>query len=273
MYSNGLKGKNKNIVILTEFMEGAWESAIFSHRNLINSNHGVVFVQTYSKPRYGQSLLKNFVPVMKQIVRNELLELKLKAVNEFKFEESRVSIRPFEGDWFSFLNGGQKSLSPELLVVSLKKAFPGVCCPIIGKIQKLAEQTTNPLLILPASFAPAKLKSILFLTSKELSFLRKLDECESVSTLLQKSETDLRILLDKNTAPPVDWNSYVSNQWGAALKSNEAVPFEKVHQLLKDTYKYDLVIVDQELLKSPFGKALNLKKWFRNKYSKPVLIC
>ncbi len=273
MHSKRPGEKNKNVIILSDFTEGAWESVVFSCVNFITSNHGVVFVQTYCKPKCGQSLLKNIVPVMKQIVKNELLELKLKTMQEFQLEESQIFIHPFEGDWFSFFNTGQEALFPELLVLSMKKAFPEACCSFLGKIQKLATLTTKPLFILPSLFVPGKLRQILLLTGKKMSSLGKIEDHQSVCTLAQSTRIDLRILLDEVPSFSPFSSEQEQNPTQLQLQSRQTVHLKDTPQLLRETSEYDLVIIDHDLLQSSFAKVLNLKKWFRNKYATPVLIC
>jgi len=91
------KKKNANsiagddILILTDCINGAMTAARFAIRNLYTSNSSIILLQTYQKQGFGQSTLRNVLPLLKKIATSELTNLKNEIVKDFGIEAESIS--------------------------------------------------------------------------------------------------------------------------------------------------------------------------------------
>ena len=270
---NTSKNKNQNIIILSDFVESAWESVCFSIENLMLNNHELAFVQTYKRPKFGQMLLKNITPVLKQIVKNDLLDLKFKTLRHFKIDEGRVSIHPLEGDWKSVFYYKRIFLNSDLMVLSMKEAFPGAESNLSGKVCNLASNTTIPLFILPHPLKEKPFKKVLFLANRKWNEFLKKELNNPVLSRIKKASIDFKIAAknDSELNGTIKKIYELSKNYGFHTETADIIEKEEEYfSSLPD--KYDLVVVDQELVKPSSRNAVNLKEWVENKNGVPILI-
>ena len=234
-----------NIVILSEFMEGAWESARFSIQNLLSPRHGLVYVQTYRKPDFGQSLLHNFVPVMEKFARDELTILKKRTLKEFGVQEDRVFLCPFEGDFPSFIQFKQGVFNPDFMVISMKAGVSGARL-FAKKVCRLAACTTKPLFILPENIKEGSLRKVLFISEENAKITKKTD------CLSKLQSSDKNVIIDFHLPP---------EKHAGGLDA------------LAKKFQPDLLILDQTLLQSSTQtRRLKLKSWLEKKEGIPLLV-
>lgn len=273
------KVKNsRNIVVLAEFPEGAWESVRFAMEKLIRPQLGLVLVQTYRKPDFGQSLLNNLTPVLERIARNELLELKNRTIRHYQYHEDEISVLPFEGDWGSFVRYGQEMVSPEFLVTSLKKSFPGAVQVLDDRLGKLAVQSTRPLFVLPDQWQEGPFERVLFLTATTGTVPRKIEYLSRLPFPAGKIPVDLRIISrEKQDALPNFIAEYLHTCFGEKqfeLQSAALIAKPGAALSLIDQLQPSLIVVDQGLVDSTWkGRKLKLKSWLENNRGVPLLIC
>lgn len=266
----------KSIIILSEFQEGTWESVCFSLKHLTTTDHSLVLVQTYQKPNIGQSLLNNIVPVLERVAKNELQEIKNRAIENKLLTDQQLSIHPHEGEFASFVRYKQKSFNPECLVVSLKHPFTENLPSLVSRICKLASNTSKPLFVLPYHTADNTFSRILYLSDNNQSFQAKNDFLKQL---------------------PLSDHAIIDFRWvsrKAEEHKNEKAQ-EKIHHLfgdrvlkpgttgmirtkedpaaLSEQLRPDLIIIDQSLIIpcSRF-KKLKLKNWIEFNPNIPFLI-
>ena len=234
-----------SIIILSEFMEGAWEAIRFSVKNLVSPQHGLVYVQTYRKPDFGQSLLHNFVPVMEKFARDELTVLKKRTLKEFDVQDERVFVCPFEGDFLSFIQFKQTAYNPDFVVVSMKAGFSGAPS-LVKKACRLAACTTKPLFILPENIKENPVLKVLYLSEKK----DKTTEKTNCLSKLQSLNKDITIHFH---LPPD------KHDGGLAVLTDELQP--------------DLLVLDQNLLQTGTQRRrLKLKNWLKKDQNIPLLV-
>ncbi len=262
--------ENKNIVILSDFTESAWESVRFSFDKLMVNNHGLAFIQTYRRSGFGQSLFKNMVPVLKQIVKNDLLDLKFKTLRHFKIEEQKVSIHPFEGDWRTVFYNNHLFGNDDFLVFSLKEAFPGAENNLSAKVCKLAINTTVPLFILPYPLQPGNFKRVLFLLDEKRKNTPKIRTNDGVLTVIQNALFDFR--LASANMPENNKDMKLADICGLKPETKGIISPKEQSDYLTGSMEHDIIIIDQALIKSSDNDCLKLQKWVENKNGVPILI-
>ena len=275
--SNPKRGCKRNIIILSEFIEGAWESIRFSMENLIDSQHGLVYVQAYRKPDVGQSLLNNFIPILERMAKNELAELKRKTLSKFTIDEDRISICPFEGDLVSFIRCKQMIFNPDFLVISMKKAFPGAAPGLAKKVSKLTSYVTRPLFILPDILKKGPVQKVLYLSGTNAKALEKISCLARLQLLNKNMAIDLRLLSGKKPTEILpDFTGQAQQLFDAGqlqVQSDGITLPASDLAILSGKLQPDLVILDQDLTASRADRRkLKLKNWVEKKHGLPLLI-
>ena len=267
--------KKRNIIILSDFVESAWESVRFSFDKLINNNHELTFIQTYRKPGFGQMLLKNIIPVLKQIVNNDLLDLKFKTLQKYKIEDTRISIHPLEGDWDSLFYYKRYVTNADFMVFSMKEAFPGSDSNLLGKVYKLATIATMPLFILPYPLKDGAFKKALFMIDKKLNGFPKTDVKNSALSVVKNASIDFRGVAKAKTGENEFSNvtRKLSDAYGLHSETTEVMEIEEEPVYLSEASEYDIIVIDQALVNSRFNTSLDIRKWVESKNGVPILIC
>lgn len=93
---------NERILILADFSERNWEAIEFAMEHLYNKDSLVCIVQTWKKPNFGFSMVRDLSSILQGIAENELEDLKIKLVNKYALTESQILLYPFEGDLLEF---------------------------------------------------------------------------------------------------------------------------------------------------------------------------
>jgi len=271
------EGTGRNIIFLSEFPEGTLEAIRFSMQILPKTSGKLVFVQAYRKPDFGQSFLNSFVRVLERTAKNELGELKKRALRDFSIDEDRIYLCPYEGDLVSFIRCEQIVFDPCILVVSAKKAFADASSGICGKAMKVASNTPHPLFILPDSLKKSLIRRVLFFAGTIGQLPKKMDRLVRLSLLKNDTVFDLKLVFPKGPYNmQADAERLINRlfcETDLPLGSTEFLSFCDLSILSTREFSPDLVIIDQDLISlRDKRKKLNLKSWIENKQGIPLLI-
>lgn len=88
----------RTILVLADCLHGAMEAGRFAVRNLYDSNSRILLQQTYQKPRYGQSMLRDITPMLRKVAKEELTKLKNEMVKEFGLPAGSIGKLALEGE-------------------------------------------------------------------------------------------------------------------------------------------------------------------------------
>jgi len=88
----------ERILILADFSEGNWEAIQFAMEYLCKANSEICIVQTWQKPNFGFSMVRDLSTILQNIAKNELEGLKRKLLSHYTFSDSQIHLYPFEGD-------------------------------------------------------------------------------------------------------------------------------------------------------------------------------
>jgi hypothetical protein len=95
--SGNNQGKDR-ILILADFSEGNWEAIQFAMEYLYQANSEICIVQTWQKPNFGFSMVRDLSSILQNIAENELESLKRKILTVYALSDSQIRLFPFEGD-------------------------------------------------------------------------------------------------------------------------------------------------------------------------------
>ena len=271
------EGPGQNIIFLSEFSEGTLEAIRFSMQILPKTSGKLVFVQVYRKPDFGQSFLNSFVRVLERTAKNELGELKRRALRDFSIDEERICLCPYEGDLVSFIRCEQIVFNPCILVVSAKKAFADASSGLCGKAMKVASNTPHPLFILPDCLKESLIRRILFFAGSIDQLPEKMDRLIRLSLLKNDPVFELKLVFSKGPynmqADAEHLIKQLFHEANLPLESTEVMSFCDISILRAREFSPDLVMIDQNLINlRDKRKKLNLKSWIENKQGIPLLI-
>lgn len=132
----------ERILILADFSEGNCEAIQFAMEFLYKANSEICIVQTWQKPNYGSSMLRDLSSILKNIAEDELKGLKRNLLADYTLSDSQIHIFPFEGDLPGFFksefyrdgnwqvvlasseNGSQLSGNPRIIEIIDKVGQP-----------------------------------------------------------------------------------------------------------------------------------------------------
>lgn len=132
---NGVSAKHKIIVVLANCAKGAAEAGRFAVRNLFDKNSKIVLLQTYQKPKYGHTMLRNLSGMLNNIALEDLRGIENILVKEFNLSSESFIKMACEDDLKSILkNEFSKFPNVSLVIgnksIESKKNFP--CRKIIN---------------------------------------------------------------------------------------------------------------------------------------------
>ena len=93
---------NEKILILADFSEGNWKAIQFAMKHLYQSGSEICIVQTWQKPNFGFSMVRDLAPILQNIAVNELEVIKTKLLKNYELQDSQIKRYPFEGNLPSF---------------------------------------------------------------------------------------------------------------------------------------------------------------------------
>ncbi|WP_282016533.1 hypothetical protein [Marinifilum flexuosum] len=109
------------ILILADFTEGNACAIDFSLKYLCSENSKIYLMQTWQKPSFGSSMLRDIAPILKDISNGELNALKNKVLKEYQLQDDRVELLSFEGDLLNFFKSDVYRNENWQVVLSLKE--------------------------------------------------------------------------------------------------------------------------------------------------------
>lgn len=102
-----MENRNKDhnrILILADFSEGNQAAVDFAMNYLFTDGSKICFIQTWQKPSYGASMVRDLAPILKDISNRELQALKVDAVKNYQVNHSDIDLLSYEGELTEFFN-------------------------------------------------------------------------------------------------------------------------------------------------------------------------
>lgn len=267
--------KDRKLLVLCEFLDGAWDSIRFSIQHLIRKQQGLVLVQAYQKPHMGQSLLNDFTGLQGKFARQELQKLKEKAVQSFDLDEQQIALCPFEGSWQSFLCFQQTEYKPELLLFSLRDAFPGAASNMSRKARKMAALANVPMLFLPENLKERPIQHILYLATVDGLSAQKIGILNQYPALSGSQAITLSMAISgsEKSSQLTELINRFSASSPFPVRSTQILKNKKNGTIFTGDAFFDLIVIDQQLTRSFCNRRkVDWKRWTGKKAEVPLLV-
>lgn len=89
--------QENRILILADFSEGSWTAIRFAMEYLYEEDSKIYILQTWQKPSYGSSMVRDLAPILQNIARNELQALRKRMVDHYSFSKKDIRLLDYEG--------------------------------------------------------------------------------------------------------------------------------------------------------------------------------
>ncbi|PCH71722.1 MAG: hypothetical protein COC06_00330 [Bacteroidales bacterium] len=93
---------NEKILILADFSDRNWDAIQFAMNYLYKANSEICIVQTWQRPNFGSSMVRDLSPYLQENTENELEGLKRKLLSHYSLSADQIHLLPFEGDLNTF---------------------------------------------------------------------------------------------------------------------------------------------------------------------------
>jgi len=153
------------ILILADFSDGSWHAISFGMQFLYTPQSPIFILPTFQNPNFGQSMLRDIVPRLKKITKQELRVLKSRLLRNFKIKAKYVKLLSLNGELVSILQDKQDLKELYNLVIGTYSSFVNSCTMQNLCMTKIINCSSNPLFILPQMFEHKENKKILFVAN------------------------------------------------------------------------------------------------------------
>ncbi len=90
--------KKSNILILADYSDGNKAAIYFAMRYLYHPGSTVHIVQTWQKPNFGSSMVRDLSPMLENIATSELNNLKKYLQDRYSMPDDQIKLISYEGD-------------------------------------------------------------------------------------------------------------------------------------------------------------------------------
>jgi hypothetical protein len=94
--------RKSNILILADYSEGNRAAIHFAMRYLYRPGSLIYIIQTWQKPNFGSSMVRDLSPMLEGIANSELGSLKSHLRSRYSMPDDQIRLIPFEGDLTAF---------------------------------------------------------------------------------------------------------------------------------------------------------------------------
>tara|TARA_R110001583_G_scaffold50403_2_gene157325 strand:+ start:19114 stop:19941 length:828 start_codon:yes stop_codon:yes gene_type:complete len=94
--------ENSNILILADYSDGNMAAIYFAMRYLYRPGSLVHLIQTWQKPNFGSSMVRDLSPMLENIATSELNNLKKYLQSRYSMPDDQIILISFEGDLTTF---------------------------------------------------------------------------------------------------------------------------------------------------------------------------
>ncbi|MFA8435890.1 MAG: hypothetical protein ACEPOZ_15340 [Marinifilaceae bacterium] len=244
--SNKINSPFKNIIILADFADGAWNAIQFAYNHLYTPGATIQLVQTFQKPNFGQSMVRNMTPILEKIVVDDLKALQAKVEVNYPIPSECIKMRCFQGELDQFLGYECKDLKDCCIVAGLNHSFE---MRYNSKLLNRIESIHHPLFILRENFEKTQNTYIHF--AADLSHKPTPDILDKIKKLDSVTNSDIQLRLTSFNKPATSWGGirqYLRNQLSGmqfTLEYKEVLSIrEWVNRSLKSTND-NLIVIAQ----------------------------
>lgn len=140
-----IKGKS-NILILADYSEGNRAAIHFAMRYLYRPGSLIYIIQTWQKPNFGSSMVRDLSPMLEGIANSELGSLKSHLENRYSMPNDQIRLIPFEGDLAAYFKT-ESYKSQDWQVVMGSRNYESLF-PNKNRMNELIDQVSQDLFVL-----------------------------------------------------------------------------------------------------------------------------
>jgi len=185
--------KESNILILADYSEGNKAAIHFAMRYLYRPGSLIHIIQTWEKPNFGSSMIRDLSPMLEGIANSELGNLKSHLQSRYSLPDDQVRLIPFEGDLPDFFQS-EIYKSQEWQVVMGSRNFESLFSKK-SRMNELIDQVSQDLFVLVGLEDTNSISEIFMLadtpetTTSNLSVLKKISISEkpNINVCLSRS--------------------------------------------------------------------------------------
>ena len=190
--NTSIKGKS-NILILADYSEGNRAAIHFTMRYLYRPGSLIHIIQTWQKPNFGSSMVRDLSPMLEGIANSELASLKSHLQTRYSMPDDQIRLIPFEGDLPAYFKS-ESYKSQEWQIVMGSRNYESLFSNK-SRMNELIDQVSQDLFVLVGLEANHSISEIFMLadTSKtatsNLSVLKKIaiSENPNINVCLSRS--------------------------------------------------------------------------------------
>ncbi|MGZ2368174.1 hypothetical protein ACXR6G_00125 [Ancylomarina sp. YFZ004] len=140
-----IKGKS-NILILADYSEGNGAAIHFAMRYLYRPGSLIHIIQTWQKPNFGSSMVRDLSPILEGIANSELGGLKSHLQTRYSMPDDQIRLIPFEGDLPAYFKT-ESYKSQEWQIVMGSRNYESLF-PSMSRMNELIDQVSQDLFVL-----------------------------------------------------------------------------------------------------------------------------
>ncbi len=137
--------KSPDILVIADCINGAAKAAWFAIRNLHLHNSAITLLQTYQKVSFGQSMLRNIVPLLEKTASRELIELKNQIVSNTGVDPKSISKIVIEGELSSVLKQRFGKKTGTVVVLGIEQDASDLCISCKKQIVSVINSGIRPI--------------------------------------------------------------------------------------------------------------------------------
>lgn len=224
----GMENRNENtnrILILADFSEGNQTAIDFAIKYLYNDNSLIYLVQTWQKPSYGSSMVRDLAPILQDISRRELNALKADLRTKYDVEDRNVEQISFEGELIGFFQSDFYKKYDWQVVLALNEGSSEL--QYNPRFNELVAKVNQPLYILNNCMPDSKIDNIYVRNSKACLSLSILSSLHKICSL-QKCDVHVGLNIDHIT---ISEKADIVKRYAQACQ-NANIRFEKLSESL-----------------------------------------
>ncbi len=185
--------KKSNILILADYSEGNRAAIHFAMRYLYRPGSLIYVIQTWEKPNFGSSMVRDLSPMLESIAKSELEGLKMHLQERYSMPDDQICLIAYEGNLSAFFKTEQYQ-SMEWQVVLGSRNYESLFTSK-DRMTELVDQVSQDLFVLSGFENDYAISEIFILAdtptmaSPNLSLLKKIaiSENPNVNVCLSRS--------------------------------------------------------------------------------------
>jgi hypothetical protein len=258
--SIGLKHENK-ILLLADFYDGNKAAIDFAIKYLYNDNSTIYLMQSWQKPSFGSSMLRNLSPLLKDISKRELKSFKSFICEKYKLPKNNIRLINHEGDMISFFKSKLYSGYKWQVVLALNNS--NLILRSNPRLKKLLMTSGHTFYVLNNIKLNEGIKCVQI---RNMSYSLNPQNITSLNKICNAQNCDVIVNLDVNNISISEKVEQIKKYSNACEKAS--VRFEKTSNLPSivniQTNKPSLIIVCNELVAEAnnYNFLSYIDKWF-----------